>query len=191
MFVSFNVNNDIKGGRKDAWVSINGNKNKLTAPDWKYYNNNRRFEYVITTGQDYSADSVKVNFSDGKYEITNVRCYVIDKDSLVRDVDPFMIDKKTSHGDVINGTIDVKNDGYFTISIPYTDGFTAEIDGKEVQCEKTDTAFLGFKIPKGSHSIKITFTAPLLHKGIALSAAGLLIFIICVIIDRRKSKASK
>lgn len=31
MFVSFNVNNDIKGGRKDAWVSINGNKNKLTA----------------------------------------------------------------------------------------------------------------------------------------------------------------
>lgn len=191
MFVSFNVNNDIKGGRKDAWVSINGNKNKLTAPDWKYYNNNRRFEYVITTGQDYSADSVKVNFSDGKYEITNVRCYVIDKDSLVRDVDPFMIDKKTSHGDVINGTIDVKNDGYFTISIPYTDGFTAEIDDKEVQCEKTDTAFLGFKIPKGSHSIKITFTAPLLHEGIVLSGAGLLIFIAFVIIDRRKSKASK
>ena len=132
-----------------------------------------------------------MNFSDGKYEITNVRCYVIDKDSLVRDVDPFMIDKKTSHGDVINGTIDVKNDGYFTISIPYTDGFTAEIDGKEVQCEKTDTAFLGFKIPKGSHSIKITFTAPLLHEGIVLSGAGLLIFIASVIIDRRKSKASK
>ena len=92
---------------------------------------------------------------------------------------------------MLNGTIDVTNDGYFTISIPFTDGFTAEIDGKEVQCEKTDTAFLGFKIPKGSHSIKITFTAPLLHKGIILSGAGLLIFIACVIIDRRKSKASK
>ena len=109
----------------------------------------------------------------------------------MRDVDPFIIYKKTSHGDVINGTIDVKNDGYFTISIPYTDGFTAEIDGKEVQCEKTDTAFLGFKIPKGSHSIKIPFPAPLLHEGIVLSGAGLLIFIAFVIIDRRKSKASK
>ena len=36
----------------------------------------------------------------------------------------------------INGTIDVKNDGYFTISIPYTDGFTAEIDGKRCSVKR-------------------------------------------------------
>lgn len=192
MFMSFKVNNNIKGGKKDASVIVNSDKNTLTAPTWKYYNNNKSFEYVITCGQGYSTDYLTVKFLKGKYEITNIKCYVINKSDITGDVDPFYIDKENSGGDVISGSVDVASDGYFTISIPYTNGFDITVDGESVECEKVDTAFVGFKISEGKHNIKITFTAPFLHLGIVCSAAGAVMFILSVIFDiRRKSKSDR
>lgn len=192
MFISFKVNNDIAGGKKDAWVKINGDKNKLTAPGWKYYNNNRTFEYVLTPRQGYSTDYLTVEFSAGKYEITNVRCYMVDRSELISDVDPLQIDKSKTGGDVIVGSIDVTNDGYFTMSIPYAEGFKAYVDGSEVEVEKTDTAFIGFKISKGEHEIKIVYTAPRLRLGIGLSGVGVVVFVIVLGVDLlKKRRANK
>ena len=45
-------------------------------------------------------------------------------------------------GNLVEGTINVSNDGYLVTSLPYQNGYTVLIDGKEVakECNK---AFLG------------------------------------------------
>ena len=63
-------------------------------------------------------------------------------------------DKKLTKDNVIQGTIQVKNDGWFITSIPYDTHFKMYIDGKETKIQKVNTAFLGCEIGSGKHEVK-------------------------------------
>jgi uncharacterized membrane protein YfhO len=110
-------------------------------------------------------------------------------------VDKFVFDKQKTEGDIIQGSIDVTNDGYFKLSVPYTEGFTAYVDGEKTEVECVDTSFVGFPISQGHHDIKIVFKAPMLRGGMLLSAGGLAILVILVsfeyYVKRRKPVKSE
>ena len=68
LFVSFELEpQSCKVG--DLLVSINGNANKLTCKEWKYYNGNTTFNYVISGD---TSNKVEVTFLKGIYKIDNL-----------------------------------------------------------------------------------------------------------------------
>jgi len=81
-------------------------------------------------------------------------------------------------GFVARGEIDVSEDGYLVTSFPYQKGFSVLIDGKEVESECVNTAFLGTKISKGKHDVEIVFNAPMKNIGLCLSVGGLVLFVV-------------
>ena len=95
-------------------------------------------------------------------------------------------------GDNIEGSIDVSKDGYFILTVPYTDGFTAYVDGEKTEVECVDTAFVGFPLSQGHHDIRINFTAPYLKEAKLMSAGGLLILAFLIVREllakRKKTK---
>ena len=90
--------------------------------------------------------------------------------------------------DVILGDIKVSKDGYLVTSIPYDVGFKMYIDDTEVEVTKVNKAFIGAKISKGEHNIKITYHSPWLNYGLITSGLGLLSLIGIIIFDNRKKK---
>ena len=61
----------------------------------------------------------------------------------------------------IEGTIEVLEDGIMFTSIPYDDGWTILVDGKEVEAiPLLENAFLGAKLKKGNHEVKMNYEAP-------------------------------
>ena len=193
LLISFDVDNDMSGkdlSSDDAKVFIDGIKNNLTDPDWKYYNNNNRFEYVVSAHDEQPVKELKMKFMKGNYEISNIRCFTMDI-TQTHKVDEFRFDKEKTKGDDIVGSIDVTEDGYFKLSVPYAEGFTAYVDGEKTDVMCVDTAFVGFPLEKGHHDIKITFTAPLQKEGIIMSAAGVLILAVLIVIERCKSRKTR
>jgi uncharacterized membrane protein YfhO len=179
IFISFKVDNDIEGEEStDVSVSINGVKNKLTAAEWKYYNENERFEYVLD-GTEYT-DTLDVKLYGGVYEITDIECYTLEYEEIkqLRDsVSEFYIDKEKTSGDIIEGSIDVADDGWFHISLPYDKGFDIYVDGEKTDYYTSDEDFVGFAISKGHHDIVIKYTAAGFNIGMILSAAGLVLLL--------------
>ena len=55
----------------------------------------------------------------------------------------------------IEGIIDMEESGYFVTSFPYKEGYEITVDGKNVQAEKVNCAFIGFSLGEGSHEIEI------------------------------------
>ncbi|MGN0601358.1 MAG: YfhO family protein [Oscillospiraceae bacterium] len=194
LLLRFDVDNSEKRIKNDARISVNGIQNTLTSPGWKYFNNNNSFEYVITTGGKDEIKDIEFEFSDGIYKVGSIESYVMDYPDVNENVDELKIDKDKSHGDVIEGTVNCSDDGWFNLSIPYDKGFAITVDGEKQEYQKTDTAFIGFPVSKGEHVIKIVFTAPLLKQGKIVSTAGLILFIITAIIEvflrKRKSVRS-
>ena len=179
IFIRLKVDNSLEGAESiDVSVTLNGIKNKLTGADWKYHNGNYMFEYVLD-GTKYT-DSINVSFSPGYYEISDIECYTLDYDCVKEfreSLDEFYIDREKTKGDIIEGSIDVKNDGWFHISLPYDKGFCIYVDGVRTDYYTSDKDFIGFAIEKGRHNILIEYRAPGYNAGMLLSIAGVLMLI--------------
>lgn len=193
--ITCKADNNIGKGSSDIYLLINGIKNKLTDPSWKYYNNNKKFCYVLSSNEPIT--SIELLFSNGKYKLSDWKFYTVKKselEGLANKVDEFKINKEKTKGDIFEGTINVsKDNSYFKMTVPYADGFTAYVDGEKTDIKMVDNAFIGFRISKGSHDIKIIYTAPFLKEAKAISLAGILVLLIVLSIQiavRMRSKKS-
>lgn len=161
----------------DLLVNINGNTNKLTCREWKYYNGNTTFNYVISGD---TSNKVEVTFLKGIYKIDNLKIYYMDYNDIKdinKKVTKVDIDSKTK-GDKIYASVEAEKDGYFVTTLPYDKGFTIKVDNKKVDSEKVNTAYVGFKISKGKHNIVIEYKAPFKTVGLIMSFAGIIVYIL-------------
>ena len=185
LFLRFRVYN--AHPNKDVAVWINGIRNKLSAKDHVYYNENKIFTYAVPLKD--GEDNISVTFGKGKYRLRHVQAYLgsLPERSELLYQSEIQVDKKQTEDNVIQGTIHVKKDGWFITSIPYDKHFKIYIDGKETEIQKVNTAFLGCKIESGNHELKIIYHAPG-TTGKVLSLIGIAGFVLVLVQEKRKQK---
>lgn len=185
LFVQFELKNYKRS--KDVSVWLAGVKNKLSAGSHIYYNGNTTFTYAVNlkVGQ----TEVNLGLGAGNYEIRNLRCYIGNTDESLKTLcqSEFRVDKAQTKGNRIVGSVDGVKDGYLITSIPYDEHFEVKIDGKDVKYEKVNTAFLGVKMPDGTHEVEIVYHAPGLKMGKVLSVTGLLLLAGMMLWNKKKA----
>ena len=186
LFLRFRVDN--AHPNKDVAVWINGIRNKLSAKDHVYYNENKIFTYAVPLKD--GEDNISVTFGKGKYRLRHVQAYLgsLPERSELLYQSEIQVDKKQTEDNVIQGTIRVKKDGWFITSIPYDKHFKIYIDGKETEIQKVNTAFLGCKIESGNHELKIIYHAPGTITGKILSLIGMAGFLSLLVREKRKNR---
>lgn len=88
----------------------------------------------------------------------------------------------------IEGNIENFKDGILQISTPYTKGWTAYVDGKEVQTINVNTAFIGIPLKTGKHEIVLKYKTPYLREGIIATVIGIVLLTGLIIIEKNKTK---
>ena len=186
LFLKFRVDN--AHPNKDVAVWINGIRNKLSAKDHVYYNENKIFTYAVPLKD--GEDNISVTFGKGKYRLSQVQAYLgsLPERSETLYQSEVRVDKKQTKDNVIQGMIQVKNNGWFITSIPYDTHFKMYIDGKETKIQKVNMAFLGCKIRRGKHEVKIIYHAPGTTTGKVLSLIGIAGFLLVLVQEKRKQK---
>lgn len=170
---------EVKNARPNHSVSIklNGIRNKLSAANHIYHNDNTTFTFV--TELEAGQREIPVTFSHGDYTLTNIKSYT-GAPSLLTDTSlyqsEFLPDKAHTKGNHIAGKLSFSKNGYVITSIPFDKGFEVKIDGCTVTPEKVNTAFLGFPLSEGNHYLKITYHAPGVKAGRILSLLGLFLW---------------
>lgn len=184
LIISFDMKLSQRCSRGDTYITINDIKNKLTCKSWKYHNNNYKFNYVLATP---NIDELNIEFSKGEFLIDNVKAYTLDYNrinNLNDNIQPLNVDYDKTKGNKIIGDINVKNDGYLILKIPYDKGFEIYIDNNKTEVENVNDGFIGAKIKSGEHSIEIIYHTPFLLLGKIISLIGLILFIISLIINK-------
>ena len=186
LFLSFRVDN--AHPNKDVAVWINGIRNKLSATDHVYYNGNKTFTYAVPLKD--GEDTISVIFGKGKYQLSHVQAYLgsLPERSETLYQSEVQVDKKQTKDNVIQGTIQVKNNGWFITSIPYDTHFKMYIDRKETKIQKVNMAFLGCKIRRGKHEVKIIYHAPGTTTGKVLSLIGIAGFLLVLVQEKENKK---
>ena len=82
----------------------------------------------------------------------------------------------------VQGTIKTTRPGVLTSSIPYSTGWSVEVNGKKATTLRTNQAFLGVYLPAGTHHVTFSYELPGIKLGALLSLIGLVWTILAGII---------
>jgi uncharacterized membrane protein YfhO len=84
----------------------------------------------------------------------------------------------------ISATAD--SDSYLYIGIPYSEGWSAKVDGRPAEVMRANIAFMSIPVTSGTHSIELTYTTPHMYLGWTISAIGLLMIIGYMFYENKK-----
>jgi len=173
---------------KNMYVKLSHQANRLSSVDHSYANHNENFTYVVSVKP--GADTIHMTFGKGRYRLYNMKAYRgllgnLNNTGLYQN--EFKPEQKKMTGDAFYGSVEAGQGSYLITSIPYDRGFTILVDGKKVPIQKVNTAFLGCKLPAGTHQIAITYRAPGLTAGIAASILGTALFLILLAVWHYKN----
>ena len=180
LFLSFRVKNNQSG--KDVSVTVNGTKNKLSSIHTDYATGDDTFHYVFALPE--GTKELSVIYGSGDYELEDISCLTgsVDENrnrSLYQNLVQLT---QSSSGNGYEGLVQADDSGWLVTSLPYDENFHITVDGKEIQPERVNTAFLGVCIQEGNHQVKIWYEsagsqAGLLLSGVAVVVGGIGIFL--------------
>ena len=73
-------------------------------------------------------------------------------------------------------------------SIPYEDGWKAEIDGNAVEIQPVGDAMIAVSVTKGSHTITLTYCPKGWKLGCSLTVGGIGILLCLFLLERRRKR---
>ena len=137
--------------------------------------------YIACIGYFNKGDKISVysQLEQGQSGSAQVYVNLLNKDVFEKGYEKISKDVMTTEsltGSSMEGTIDVSEDGLFYTSIPYEEGWTAVVDGKEVEITPVGGSLLAFPLLKGSHEIKLYYYPKGFWPGFAVTTICLLTF---------------
>lgn len=85
----------------------------------------------------------------------------------------------------ISGTLELKESKLLCISVPFSNGWKAYVDGEEVKTKRVNGVYLGMETAPGGHQIVLQYVTPGLYIGVVISILGVLCFIGIIICSRK------
>lgn len=78
-------------------------------------------------------------------------------------------------GNRIEGSISVSEDKFLCISLPYSAGWSAKVDGETVPVKRCNGMFFGVFLEKGNHTVAFSYQTPGIAAGAGISLLSLLV----------------
>jgi uncharacterized membrane protein YfhO len=93
--------------------------------------------------------------------------------------------------DTLSGTVTSHGDGLLFLSIPYSTGWSATVDGVPAPVMRANVAFSGIAITGGTHLIELHYATPGLRTGILISLIALLLTAVLVFLTERRIRSRR
>ncbi|MCD8346378.1 MAG: YfhO family protein [Lachnospiraceae bacterium] len=153
-------------------------KIELNTPEYsKTYSTYTDHLYVINSSEESDLADFTVTLKDTQ---TTVRAeiYTCSNEAYQEVVDALaesQLENLSVEGNHVSGDIDVKEEGTLLLTIPYDEGWTILVDGKETDFSCVGGALIGVHLSEGEHSIEMKYTPSglWLGTGITLVCAAL------------------
>ena len=141
-----------------------------------------------------SVKNIEIDFPrEGEYKIDDIRVYSQSMDGYKEKVEKLnqnYLKHVKWENNSLTGTIKVDKEKLMCLTVPYTKGWKAYVDGKEVKIYKANGIFSGILLSPGEHNIELKYFTPGLKIGVLISliaCVSLIVYSIVIkIVNKRK-----
>lgn len=154
---------------------ISGKKIQYFTPNFTFYCNKTSFDANLGYSED-GCEYIALRFPYiGTYSFSDIAIYSQDMELYDRCVDE--LSKETLHDvsittDKVTGNISVDSSKLLCLSIPYSKGWTAYVDGEPTKLMKANVMYMALEVSEGEHQIELRYHTPHLKAGIIISFFG-------------------
>lgn len=139
-------------------------------------------EYVANMGyHDKALETVTITLpKKGIYSFENMQVICQPMTQYINDVEKLSQDcmKNEEIGvNSVSGRITLDKDKILYLSIPYCEGWSAYVDGKEVELLQGNSMGMAIMLSEGEHEIELKYLTPGLKEGLILSGIAFTIFL--------------
>lgn len=149
---------------------------RVLTPEWNWYFG--RNEYLFHFGKASGEVEITLEFLvQGKFSLQELQVFGKKEETLkmqTNSVNKYTLQNIKRTDNDIRGEITVPEKRYLQLSVPYSSGWNAYVDGKETKTYAANVMFLGMDIPAGRHTVEIRYRTPGLAAGMILSLIGCL-----------------
>jgi len=157
--------------------------------EFRYYFG--KTDYVCYLGNDEIRDA-SLSFSlVGTYTydgITVVNGSVEDYEKEVDALKEAYLENVSFDANTVKGEIDLKEDRYLLLSVPYSKGWKAYVDGSLSELLVGNEHYMALNLNAGHHTIELKYRTPGLNAGIVCSILGIVCFCIVTFYRREKKR---
>lgn len=152
--------------------------------------------YLVGLGYTDSAKkSITITFDErGIYDLADIEVLEQPIDNAKAQIAALGADTMQNvqmRANAITGTVDLKEAKILCLSIPYSSGWTATVDGKKAELLQANTAFSALALEPGKHTVELHYHTPYLRTGACLSVAGVAAFAALIVITEINRKKKK
>lgn len=126
--------------------------------------------------------------STGKYKINNCRLYAQSMNQYPKEIAKLkenILENIKIRSNSIQGRIKLNRNKFLFLSVPYSKGWTAFVDGKKQEILQANTMYMALSLKKGVHKIQLSYRTPGLESGIILSFGGWMLYVILFIYEKK------
>ncbi len=153
-----------------------------------YYDEQPRQSITITfpTVGIYTYEDLKVLYQPMDNYADQVNALKVD---TLENVD-FHDDNAVFATNEVTGNISLDQNKYLLLTIPYSSGWTAYVDGEEQEILQANTMYMALKLDAGEHNIELKYHTPGLTVGLCISLMAFAVFILIFVFSERRNKIS-
>ncbi len=167
-----------------------GHQNQIEyhTKDYQFYNGKHDFSAYLGNND---LDFVEITFTrEGRYSFDELYISCLPLEGYGEAVDRLRKDHLNDvqiKTNALAGRITLSSDKILLLSIPYSEGWKAFVDGEEAELLKANGCYSALDLKAGSHEIDLVYRTPLLSTGVFVSAASACILILWMQRSRKKS----
>lgn len=157
--------------------------------NWYYGREN----YLFNLGySDKERTSLTITFpSKGTFQLKDIELYALPMNNYPERVEALRAEplENIEWGtNRLSGTVDLSKDKILCVSVPYSKGWSATVDGEKVIIQRGNYMFMAIPLTAGHHDIEFKYCTPGLKLGAVISAISIGVIAAMIISDRRKLK---
>lgn len=155
-----------------------------------------RGSYLVNLGYDAGGRSqAEIRFArTGTYRLDGLKLYAQPMEDFAEKVAVLRergLQNVSVVPNAVSGTIALEEPSVLVFSIPYSEGWTASVDGREVDTRTSAGTFLAVELDAGAHTVELTYRTPWLYEGCAISAVSVSLALTAIFAGRRKKLSRK
>ena len=154
-----------------------------------------REDYLFNLSySDQKRDSLSITFPDkGTFRLEDIELYALPMDDYPEQVEALRAEPMENihwGTDSLTGTVDLSKDKILCVSVPYSKGWTATVDGEKAEILKGNYMFMCLPLTAGHHDIEFHYCSPGIRLGAVMTVCCTGIVAYMLLWDRKKRRAA-
>ena len=144
--------------------------------------------FTMLVDSECKGDTLNFTLTAGSYHLSDITIEMLPINNMSNYQQAALnnaFDLKMLYKNKVQLTGQANNSGMLVTSIPYSEGWHVEIDGKKGDLHRINGAFIGIPVETGNTTIELTYHSPYLRTGLWLSLLTYISLLIAIFYKRR------